>query len=57
MGLSYREIAERKQRAGNADNIGTRLSGDDATPLPLKSAHGKSRTLKKGSAKTGADKK
>lgn len=57
IGLSYREIAGRRERAGNPDSTVAPLSGDAVPPTPIKSAHGKSRTRKKRSAKTGADKK
>jgi hypothetical protein len=57
IGLSYKEIAARRERAANPDSKPVALSGDNQSSPPIKSPHGKSGTHQRRSAKAGAHQK
>jgi len=57
VGLSYREIAERKKHTANPDNDVVPVSGDNGASVSLRSTHANSRTRQQKRAATGANKK
>jgi hypothetical protein len=57
IGLSYKEIAERKNRAQIPDSPAAGVSGDNGAGAPVVSAHVSTRTKQRKRATAGADKK
>jgi hypothetical protein len=57
VGLSYREIADRKKQATIPDRAVVVVSGDNGAAVSLRSTHANSRTRQQKRATAGADKK